>query len=44
MLAFAIAVILGPESRGTYDSVLLSEILEIQVLVFISSRNRVTQL
>jgi hypothetical protein len=49
MLAFASAVILGPESRGTHDHILLSHIrdspnLEGQGPVFISPRNRVAQL
>jgi hypothetical protein len=49
LLAFAGAVILGSESCGTHDSILLSEIrhspnLEGQVLVFISPTNRATQL
>jgi hypothetical protein len=51
LLVLASAVILGSESRGTRDYILLSEIrdspnLEGQVLVFtsISPRNRVTQL
>jgi hypothetical protein len=46
---FASAVILGPESRGTRDHILLSHIrdfpsLEGQVPVFITRRNRVVQL
>jgi hypothetical protein len=49
LLAFASAAILGPESRGTHDQILLSETrdspnLEGQVLVFIPSRNRLVQL
>jgi hypothetical protein len=49
LLALASAVILGSDSRGTHDLILLSQIrdshnLEGQVLVFISPRNRVTQL
>jgi hypothetical protein len=45
----ASAVILGSESRGTRDHILLSQILdsptlESQVLVFIFPRNKVTQL
>jgi hypothetical protein len=48
LLIFASAVILGSESRGTHH-ILLSEnrdspSLESQVLVFISPRNRGTQL
>jgi hypothetical protein len=48
-LAFASAVTLGSESRGTHDHILLSQILdspnlEGQVHVFISPRNRVAQL
>jgi hypothetical protein len=49
LLALASAVILGSESRGTHDHILLSQIrdcpnLDDQVPVFISPRNRVTQL
>jgi hypothetical protein len=49
LLAFASAVILGSESRGTYDHFLLSQIrdrpnLEFQVPVLISPRNGVAQL
>jgi hypothetical protein len=49
LLAFASAVILRSESRGTHDHILLSLIrdsrnLEGQVPVFISSRNRLAQL
>jgi hypothetical protein len=49
LLALASAVILGSESRVTYDHILLSQIrdypnLEGQVPVFISPRNRVAQL
>jgi hypothetical protein len=49
LLVFASAVILGTESCGTHDHILLSQIrespnLEDQVPVFISPRNRVTQL
>jgi hypothetical protein len=49
LLVLASAVILGSESRGTYDHILLSQIrdfpnLEDQVPVFVSSRNRVVQL
>jgi hypothetical protein len=49
LLALAIAVILGSESRGTHDHFLLSQIgdfpiLKVQVPVFISPRNRVAQL
>jgi hypothetical protein len=49
LLALASAVILGSESRGTHDHILLSQIwdspnLEGQVPVFISPRNRVAQL
>jgi hypothetical protein len=45
----ASAVILGSKFRGTYDHILLSQIqdspnLEGQVPVFITPRNRVTQL
>jgi hypothetical protein len=45
----ALAVILGSESRGTHDHILLSQFrdspnLEGQVPVFISARNRVAQL
>jgi hypothetical protein len=48
-LAFASAVILGSESRGTHDHILLSQIrhslnLEDQVSVFVSPRDRVSQL
>jgi hypothetical protein len=46
---FTKAVILRPESRGTHDHILLSQIrdspnLEDQVPVFISPTNRVAQL
>jgi hypothetical protein len=49
LLVLASAVILGSESRGTRDHILLSQIrdsanLEGQVSVFISPRNRVAQL
>jgi hypothetical protein len=49
LLGLASAVILRSESRGTHDHILLSHIrdspnLEGQVPVFISPRNRVTQL
>jgi hypothetical protein len=49
LLALASTVILGSESRGTHDHILLSQIrdytkLEDQVPVFISPRNRVAQL
>jgi hypothetical protein len=49
LLAFASAVILGSESRGTRDHILLSQIwgfpsLEGQVPIFISPKNRVAQL
>jgi hypothetical protein len=49
LLVFASAVILGSESRGTRDHILLYQIrdypnLEGQDPVFISSRNRVAQL
>jgi hypothetical protein len=49
LLTLASAVILGSESRGTYNYILLSQIRdspkpENQVLVFISPGNRVTQL
>jgi hypothetical protein len=49
LLILASAVILGSESRGTHDHILLSLIrdspnLEGQVPVFISSRNRVARL
>jgi hypothetical protein len=49
LLVLASAVILGSESRGTRDLILLSQIrdslyLEGQVPVFISRRNMVTQL
>jgi hypothetical protein len=48
-LVLANAVILGSQSRGTHDHILLSQIrdspnLEGQVLVFISPRNRVARL
>jgi hypothetical protein len=48
-LALASAVILGSESRGTHEHILLYQIrdssnLEGQVAVFISPRNRVSQL
>jgi hypothetical protein len=49
LLVLASAVILGSESLGTHDHILLSQIrgspnLEGQVPVFISPRNRVAQL
>jgi hypothetical protein len=47
LLLLASAVILGSESRGTHDHILLSQIrenLEAQDPVFISPRNRVAQL
>jgi hypothetical protein len=49
LLSLASAVILGFQSRGTHDHILLSEILdsfnlEGQVPLFITSRNRVTKL
>jgi hypothetical protein len=49
LLVLASAVILRSESRGIHDHILLIEIrdssnLEGQVYVFISPRNRVTQL
>jgi hypothetical protein len=49
VLILARAVILGSESRGTHDHILLSQIrdspsLEGQVPVFISRTNRVAQL
>jgi hypothetical protein len=49
LLAFASAVILRSESRGTHDHILLSQIrdfpnLEDQVPLFISPRNRVARL
>jgi hypothetical protein len=49
LLVLASAVILGSESRGTRDHILLSQIrdspyVEGQVPVFISPRNRVAQL
>jgi hypothetical protein len=49
LMAFAIAVILRSETRGTRDHILLSQIrdspnLEGQILVFIYPRNRVPQL
>jgi hypothetical protein len=49
LLVLASAVVLGFKSRGTHDHILLSQIrdfsnLEGQVPVFISPRNRVTQL
>jgi hypothetical protein len=49
LLALARAVILGSESSGTHDQILLSQIrdspnLEGQVPVFISPRNRVAKL
>jgi hypothetical protein len=48
LLALSSAVILGSESRGTHDHILLSQIrdspnLEGQVPVFMSPRNRVAQ-
>jgi hypothetical protein len=49
LLALATAVILGYESRGTHDCILLSQIRDTtnlvgQVPAFISPRNRVAQL
>jgi hypothetical protein len=49
LLAVASAVILGSESLGTHDRILLFQIqdsinLEGQILIFISFRNRVAQL
>jgi hypothetical protein len=49
LLAFASAVILGSESHGSRDHIIVSQILdstnlEGQVRVFISSRNMVAQL
>jgi hypothetical protein len=49
LLVLASAVILRPESRGTHDRILLSQIrdtpnLKGQVPVFISPKNRVPQL
>jgi hypothetical protein len=49
LLSLASALILGSESRGTHDHILLFQIrdspsLEGQARVFISLRNRVTQL
>jgi hypothetical protein len=49
LLALSRAIILGSESRGIHDHILLSQTrhspnLESQVTVFISSRNRVAQL
>jgi hypothetical protein len=49
LLVFASAVILGSESRGTHDHMLLSQIrvspnLEGQVTIFTSPRDRVAQL
>jgi hypothetical protein len=49
LLVLASALILGPESRGTRDYILLSQSLDSsnlvgQVPVFISPRNRVAQL
>jgi hypothetical protein len=49
LLVLTSAVILGSESRGTHDHILLSQIrdssnLEDQVPVFISPRNRLAQL
>jgi hypothetical protein len=49
LLAFASAVILGSESRGSHDHILLSQIrdfpnLKDQVPIFITPRNRVEQL
>jgi hypothetical protein len=49
LLAFASAVILGSESNGTHDHILLSQNrnspdLEDQVPVFVSRMDRVTQL
>jgi hypothetical protein len=43
LLTLASAVILGSESRGSHDHILLSN-LENQVPVFVSPRNRVAQL
>jgi hypothetical protein len=49
LLAFASAVILGSESRGTHEHILLSQIrdspnLEGQVPAFITHRNRVARI
>jgi hypothetical protein len=49
LLAFASAVILGSECRGTHDHILLSQILDFpnledQVPLFMSHRKRVAQL
>jgi hypothetical protein len=49
LLVLASAVILGPESSETNDRILLSQIRDYpnlvdQIPVFISTRNRVTQL
>jgi hypothetical protein len=49
LLALAYTVIMGSESRGTEDHILLSQIrdspnLEGQVPIFISTRKRVAQL
>jgi hypothetical protein len=49
LLSLPSAIILGSETRGTHDHILLSQIwdspnLEGEVLVFISPRNRVAQL
>jgi hypothetical protein len=41
---FASAAILGSESRGTHDLILLSQIRDGQVPVFICPRNKVAQL
>jgi hypothetical protein len=48
LLVLVSAVILGSDSRGTHDHILLSQIqdclkLEGQVPIFISPRNRVVQ-
>jgi hypothetical protein len=49
LLVFASAIILGSESHEDHDHILLSQTrnspnLEGEVLIFISPRNRVTQL
>jgi hypothetical protein len=49
LLVLASAAILGSESRGTHDHIILTQVrdspnLEAQVSVFISPRNRVAQL
>jgi hypothetical protein len=49
LMVLASAVILGSESRGTHDDILLSQIrdspnMKGHALVFISPRNRVAQL